>query len=140
MVRRRFARRIQQSAGFTLLEVIVATAIASLAFIALFNMSSDGIIASGTATSTEEAIERARSHLAAISRDSDLNEGEYEGEDGGGFRWRISVHPVEISGSETTTHTGFVGQLLAVEVTVSWGRGHRVRAVTLKSLCLRTST
>jgi general secretion pathway protein I len=120
-----------------LLEVIVATAIAALALIALFNLSGDGLMASETATNTEEAIERARSHLAALSHDSDLSEGEYEGEDGGGFRWRISVHPVEISQNKKT---GFTQQLLAVEVTISWGWRHGGRAVTLKSLCLRTST
>ncbi|MGA8379996.1 MAG: prepilin-type N-terminal cleavage/methylation domain-containing protein, partial [Stellaceae bacterium] len=58
------------AAGFTLLEVIVALAIASFALIGLFQAGSGGLFAVDTAARAEEALQRAQSHLAAVGRDA----------------------------------------------------------------------
>jgi prepilin-type N-terminal cleavage/methylation domain-containing protein len=80
--------------GFTLLEVLVAFAIAALALTVLFRASGSGLAATQAAARYQEAVVRARSHLAALSRDAALPIGEAEGDDGGGFRWRLRVTPV----------------------------------------------
>src|ERR1700751_5735278 len=77
--------------GFTLLEVVVALAIAGLALVGLFRAGSGGLFAVDTAARAEEAVQRAQSHLAAIGRDAALVEGELTGDDGGGYRWSLSV-------------------------------------------------
>src|SRR5260370_17458600 len=80
--------------GFTLLEVIVAFAIAALALVGLFRAGSGGLFAVDTAARAEEAVQRAQSHLAAVGRDAALVEGELTGDDGRGYRRALRVPPV----------------------------------------------
>src|SRR4051794_41784738 len=74
--------------GLTLLEVVVALAIASLALVGMFRAGSGGLFASDTAARVDEAIERAQSHLAAFGRPGAVAPGELAGGDGGGFSSR----------------------------------------------------
>src|SRR5215831_1791757 len=83
----------RNSAGFTLLEVVVALVIAGLALVGLFQAGSGGLFAVDTAARAEEALQRAQSHLAAVGRNAALVEGVSEGDDGGGYRWRLRVQP-----------------------------------------------
>lgn len=114
--------------GFTLLEVLVALAIAGLALIAFFRAGGDSLMAVDTAGRAEEAVERARSHLAALGADAPLAPGETEGDDGGGYRWRLRITPVSTWQAPPAAAT-----LFDVEVAISW-RGHdHNRAVVLKT-------
>ena len=88
------ARERGQQKGFTLLEVVVATAIAGLALVGLFKAGTAGVFAGNTASRVEEAIERAQSHLAAFGREGAVVASELEGEDGGGYRWRLRAIPL----------------------------------------------
>jgi general secretion pathway protein I len=123
--------------GFTLLEVVVALAIAGLALVALFQAGSTGLFAADTSARAEEAVERAQSHLAAVGRDAALTAGQFTGDDGGGYRWRLGVQPLASrqtpgpDGVSTITTT-----LFAVEVEISWRDEGRSRSVVLKTLRL----
>ena len=88
------ARERGQQKGFTLLEVVVATAIAGLALAGLFKAGTAGVFAGNTASRVEEAVERAQSHLAAFGREGAVVASELEGEDGGGYRWRLRAIPL----------------------------------------------
>jgi general secretion pathway protein I len=120
--------------GFTLLEVIVALAIASFAFAGLFRAGGSGLFAVDTATRTEEAVERAQSHLAAVGKDAALLEGDFDGDDGGGYRWRLRVRPMATEqaavqqGEFSTKIT-----LFDVEVAISWNASGHDRSVVLRS-------
>lgn len=131
------AERSSADAGFTLLEVIVAVAIAGLALVGLFQAGSGGVFAVDTAARAEEALQRAQSHLAAIGRDAALVQGDSTGDDGAGYRWRLQVQPV--SQRQGVAADGITPQnttLFSVEVAVSWeSRGHQ-RAVILRTLRL----
>ncbi len=133
------AKRPPADAGFTLLEVIVAVAIAGLALVGLFQAGSGGVFAVDTAAHAEEALQRAQSHLAAIGRDAALVQGDVTGDDGGGYRWRLQVEPVSQRGGVAAD--GITPQnttLFSVEVAISWElRGHH-RAVILRTLRLGT--
>jgi general secretion pathway protein I len=126
--------------GFTLLEVVVALAIAGLALVALFQAGSTGLFAVDTSTRAEEAVERAQSHLAAVGRGVALAAGQFTGDDGGGYHWRLSVAPMATrqvpapDGISTTTMT-----LYNVAVEISWRDLGRERAVVLKTLRLGTT-
>jgi general secretion pathway protein I len=123
--------------GFTLIEVVVALAIASLALVGLFEAGSGGLFATDNAAQAEEAAERAQSHLAAIGRDAALVAGDSAGDDGGGYRWHLRVVP-----AATRPLAGLVGAppnlltLYDVEVAESWRSGGHVRQVVLTTMRL----
>jgi general secretion pathway protein I len=130
-----------RTAGFTLLEVVVALAIAGLSLVLLFRAGADGVVAVDTATRAEEAVERAQSHLAAVGNDVPLRPGETEGDDGGGYRWRVRVDPVaawpiapigsgRIRGGAASPYSR---TLYDVEVAISWRGRHHDRSVVLKT-------
>jgi len=133
--------RMPRSAGFTLLEVVVALAIAAVALVGLFQAGSGGLFAVDTAARVQEAVQRAQSHLAAVGRDAALVEGDFTDEDGGGFRWRLQVRPV---GSRQVLTAGANANetqtLFDVEVAISWPGHSGDRAVVLKTLRLGTAT
>jgi general secretion pathway protein I len=123
--------------GFTLLEVVVALAIAALALVGLFRAGSSGLFAVDTAARAEEAVQRAQSHLAAVGRDAALVEGDSTGDDGGGYRWALRVRPLTArqslapDGVSSTTTT-----LFNVEVAISWSGRAGDRSVVLRTLRL----
>lgn len=139
-----------RTAGFTLLEVVVALAIAGLSLVLLFRAGADGLVAVDTATRTEEAVERAQSHLAALGNDVTLAAGETEGDDGGGYRWRVKINPVAAWPAAAPVGTGIrrgaeiaiAPTLYDVEVAISWRGRHHDRSVVLKTqrLAVMSST
>jgi general secretion pathway protein I len=123
--------------GFTLLEVIIALIIASLAAAALLAAVGTGLSATRTASMVDQALVRAKSHLAAATHGARLVPGETSGDDGGGFRWRQRVAVVA---STTLRPVGMIGpraaasipvSLYAVSVSISWSDGGTERQVRL---------
>ena len=118
-----FGRRIDTLAGegreggFTLLEVLVAFAIAAPA-----------------AAAYQEAISRAQSRLDALGDDG-LAAGERTGDDGGGFRWRTRIASLASTTPSRPTPRGSPyaagAALYAVTVEVSWSSPGGARAFTL---------
>ena len=80
--------------GFTLLEVMVALVIAAFALTLLYDAVSGGVAGVEIANHYAEGMSRARSHLAALGTNVTSLAGEHEGDDGGGYRWRIRVEPI----------------------------------------------
>jgi general secretion pathway protein I len=130
-----------RTAGFTLLEVLIALAIAGLSLVLLFRAGADGLVAVDTARRAEEAVQRAQSHLAALGNQGTLTAGETEGDDGGGYRWRVRVNPVAAwpaasigSGGNRSGAAGpYPLTLYDVEVAVVWRGRHHDRSVVLKT-------
>lgn len=123
--------------GFTLLEVVVALIIAAMAAVALFDAVGIGLHTTRSASLYDQAIVRAKSHLAAAAYGSRLAPGDQSGDDGGGFRWRLHVAPVEsvvlrpngLNGPRAATTYPVV--LYAVTVWVGWNDGGTERQVRL---------
>jgi general secretion pathway protein I len=126
--------------GFTLLETVVALAIAGMAFVALFQAGSSGLFAVDTASRADEALERARSHLAALGAAATLIPGDTEGDDGGGYRWHQHVQPIASRPLQPRdAGTAAIVTLFDVEVSITWPARHHQRAVVLKSERLAAS-
>lgn len=120
------------AAGFTLLEVIVALVIAGLALVVMFRAGGDGLFAVNTAGRAEEAVQRAQSHLAAVGRDVGLMQGMTEGDDGGGYHWRLRIEPAaQWSVQPSTSAPPLVTTLYNVEVAITWAGRHHDDAVVL---------
>jgi general secretion pathway protein I len=131
---------LRNGAGFTLLEVVVALAIAGLALVGMFQAGGTGLFAAGTAARAEEAVERAQSHLAAVGRDAALTAGQFTDDDGGGYRWRLSIQPTATRQTPGPDGVSTVSTALyAVEVEISWRDAGHERSVVLKTLRLGTA-
>src|ERR1700756_1038801 len=132
--------RSSPDSGFTLLEVVVALAIAALAVVGLFQAAGGGLLAANTAGRVEEAVQRAQSHLAAIGRSAALIQGEFTDDDGGGYRWRLRVQPVATrqvlapDGNSAANMT-----LFDVEVAILWSGRAGDRSVVLRTLRMGTA-
>jgi general secretion pathway protein I len=129
-----------RSVGFTLLEVVVALAIAAVALVGLFQAGSGGLFAVDTAARAQEAVQRAQSHLAAVGRDAALVQGDFTDDDGGGYRWRLSVRPVASQQVPAAGGNANGSEILFdVEVAISWPGHTGDRSVVLKTLRLGTA-
>jgi general secretion pathway protein I len=135
------AERSCRDSGFTLLEVVVALAIAALAIVGLFDAAGGGLLAVNAAGRVEEAVQRAQSHLAAIGRSAALIQGEFTDDDGGGYHWRLRARPVATrqvaapDGNAAATAT-----LFDVEVAISWPGFRGERSVVLRTMRLSAKT
>ncbi|MBO0736920.1 MAG: prepilin-type N-terminal cleavage/methylation domain-containing protein [Alphaproteobacteria bacterium] len=127
--------RASRAYGFTLLEVVIALAIAGLALVVLFRAGSGGLVSVDTAARAEEALERAQSHLAAVGHDAALVAGNLTGDDGGGYRWTLRVRPLAARPSLAPDGvTPIATTLFSVEVAISWPGPAGERSVVLRTL------
>lgn len=123
--------------GFTLLEVIIALIIAGIAAGALFEAVGSSLHATQTAGMYDQAIVRAKSRLTAPTHGTKLAVGDWRGDDGGGFHWRLrvsrvasaAVHPNGLVGPRAGSSLPVV--LYGVSVWISWNDGGTQRDVQL---------
>jgi general secretion pathway protein I len=121
--------RADRSAGFTLLEALIAFAILALALTALLQGTLGGLRTTQAAGRTEEALARARSRLAALEA-APIRAGDQRGQDGGGFAWRTRIVPAESAAGRT---------LYAISVGIAWLDGDTPREVRLETQRLGTA-
>lgn len=131
--------------GFTLLEVLIAFAIAAITLAVVIEGSISALSATHVARETQDAIVRARSRLAAMEGGA-LVPGERSGDDGGGFRWHSRVAELS-SATDSRTAASLprgtaspLETLYAVSISVSWRSAGRERTVQLDSTRLATAS
>ena len=118
-------------AGFTLLEVLVAFVIAALALGVLFEGSISGLKSARISAHYQEALSRARSHLAGLLVQN-MAAGTQTGDDGGGFIWQTQETPLATA-KVPVGHGNGMPVLYALRATISWNMDGAARAVTLHS-------
>ena len=127
---------VSRNSGFTLLEVLIALVIASLALGVLFSGAVTGLRSTQISIHYEEAVSRSRSHLAVIGVGSPVTPGDQSGDDGSGFHWHVHIAPVTSGvatfGEIDPAHAPRV-VLYVVDVAVSWAMDGSPRSVTLQS-------
>jgi len=114
-----------RSAGFTLLEVVVARAIMAIALGVLYRAVGGGVRTVGDLSAYSRAVAIGESVLQM--RDSVPAEGWSESGQWEGFRWSVASAPYEPGGGAGTT-------LHRVQVDVAWTDGLRDRSFSLVSL------
>jgi general secretion pathway protein I len=123
--------------GFTLLEVMIALVIAALALGVLFASGLSALRAAHAASRYEQAIARARSHLALAVHAAPLVAGDWQGDDGGGFVWHLRVTPLastDVRPLNAVTLRGassFPLTLCTLSIRIGWREGGRQREVRL---------
>lgn len=114
-----------RSAGFTLLEVVVALAIMAIALGVLYRAVGGGVRTVGDLSAYSRAVAIGESVLQM--RDSVPAEGWNESGQWEGFRWSVTSAPYEPGSGEGVP-------LHRVQVDVAWSDGLRDRSFSLVSL------
>mgnify|MGYP001093098421 CR=1 FL=1 len=126
----------QACRGFSLLEVLVAFIILSLALGVLMRIFSGGLGNIGAAEHYSRAVAIAESQLAAAGIESPLTEGENAGETENGYTWRTSVRRYDAD-EQPLEGVVLPVDLYQVEVTVNWDHTattpRTLRFVTLRA-------
>ena len=123
---------VHDERGFALLEVLIAFVIAALALGVLFDAGVSALRGARAASRYEQAIARARSHLALAVHASPLVAGDWQGDDGGGFIWHLRVAPLAstavrpVNAVSLRGSSSFPVTLCAVSVGIAWREGKRV--------------
>ena len=135
-VERSHASRRPLDAGFTLIEVLVATVIAALALIALLENFSSGLSAVSRLAARDRAVALAQSVLETAGARELLTEGVETGQPSDGIEWRtITRRRDDLIYSDPATM--FVVPY-EVEVEVTWRDGWRWRSLTLRTIRVGT--
>jgi general secretion pathway protein I len=117
--------------GFTLLEVLVAFVIAALALGVMLRVATDSLKESAVSARYEEAVVRAKSHLAMLTGGGSLMAGNWSGDDGGGYRWQIHVTSLSQATAEANGGSQVPIALYYVSVSITWSEGDHTRVVRL---------
>jgi general secretion pathway protein I len=129
--------RTRGEQGFTLLEVLIAFVIAALALGVLFDAGVSALRGARAASRYEQAIARARSHLALAVHASPLVAGDWQDDDGGGFIWYLRVAPLASAAVRPVNAVSLRGMssfpvtLCEVSVWIAWREGKASREVRL---------
>ncbi len=121
----------RRQSGFTLIEVLVALAIAALGLGVLVAAATTGIGNAGIADKYIHATRLCQSHLAEVGFTIPLKPGVYSGGDGEGFRWRAQIASLGSHRQDAAGTTAL--RLYAVTIHESWPSGARRRSVALSS-------
>lgn len=122
----------ESSAGFTLLEVLVALAIAAVALSTLIPMLGD-VLRRATDTETmSAAILLAQSKLAAIGREHPLITGSSTGTTAEGLRWQARVERY----GDAAEQRAWPVAAYAVTVEVRWQERGKDKSIALATLRL----
>jgi hypothetical protein len=119
------------------LEVLVALALAALAVAVLSHSGMSGLHLASSSSRYEEAITRARSHLAMAVHAVPLEAGDWRGDDGHGYSWHLHVTPIATTSIHTAgalTRRGSADVelgLWSVAVSISWREAAGPRQVRL---------
>ena len=120
-----------EARGFTLVEVLVAFAIAAIALATLFRIFAGGLQSAQISEAEARATMLAESRLAAVGVEQPLAEDDQAGETEDGYRWRIAARGID-SGEGAHPVRRY-----EVTVTVAWGpEDERERAVVLRTIRL----
>ena len=129
-------RRRRDEAGFTLIEVLVAFVLLSLALGAVIRAFSDSTRRIDSTAAWEIATQLAESRLATVGIETPLGPGEQEGRFADArFSWRQSVRAPADATSTTAPLVPYI-----VELTVSWEERGSPRSLALTTLRLARAT
>ena len=125
-----------RQSGFTLIEVLVALAIAGVALAAIVGVFSSSVAGQTAADGAAAALAVAEDHMADAEATAILRPGDSTGVFAGRYRWRVVVAPYKDAGAEPVDPLAATVRLLRIEVTVAWADGSRRRRIALDTLRL----
>lgn len=132
------------SAGFTLLEVVVALALVAMALVPLLRLHLLSLDATLRAQDLTTAVLLAQGQLAAMGAFPETGEesGKYEEPELNRFHWQTAVteHMIGSLDSEGGSGIGDEIEVRHITVTVLWADGQRERLYTLEAYATANTT
>ena len=136
----------RRTGGFTLIEVLIALAVAGLALAAMAGVFGTGAIGHETAADANTALNLAEEKLAGAEAVAAIRPGRTAGSYAGRFDWRVSVAPYNDPDDPTAALAPAVNplpsqsaaglRLYRIEATVAWRDGRRQRQLAVSTLRL----
>jgi general secretion pathway protein I len=120
-----------RQAGFTLLEVLVATAILGIAVAVVLQLFSANLRAISDSGDYVIAITRAEMKMREILSNNDLSENAYSETTNDGYRMDIAIAETLQDRTENLQK-----RLLEIVLTIHWTKGTKERAYTLRTMKL----
>jgi general secretion pathway protein I len=117
----------RRDGGFTLLEVLVAMVILSVAVVTLIQLSSQGLRLLRVSGEHQDAVMLAD----RLARSADVSGERVDTGHEGAFAWERRTKLVVFPADLTTTNTD-APRLLSLSVAVKWGSGRSVEVSTLR--------
>lgn len=131
--------RERVQAGFTLVEVMIATAIAAIGIVSLLELFSGSTRLVGVSAEQTEALIVARSIMDAALWQADVDESDQSSGSYGNYRWEIEVYELEpqlgqVEGEEQEPETLSEDfELKEIRVRVSWPTPSGDRSIQLET-------
>jgi prepilin-type N-terminal cleavage/methylation domain-containing protein len=129
LVDRRSRPPYPSSGGFTLLEVLVALSLLSIALVVILQLFSANLRGIATSEDMTKAVMKAESAMRAVVDDEEIEEKSASETTPDGYRIDVAITNAE---EERTENLSL--RLLQIHLTVHWKDGVKERAVTLRTV------
>jgi general secretion pathway protein I len=123
------------TAGFTLIEVIVALAVVGLALAAIAGVFSNGLLGHEVAADADAALALAEERLALAEAAEILRPGTSSGHFADRFDWQTTIAPYDDT-PDQAPRPAISLRLYRIAVSIAWRDGHRSRQLALSTLRL----
>ena len=120
---------LNKTAGFTLLEVLVALALLGVAVTVVLQLFSANLRSISASEEYVAGSLEAQAKMREVLEDKDISEGTQNGITDNGYRFQVSV-----SDSLTERSESLSVKLMEIEVKVYWTQGNKEKFLTLKTL------
>ena len=121
--------RFPQCGGFTLLEVLVALALLSVALVVILQLFSANLRGIAVSEDLAKAVMKAESAMREVLDDEDIAEKSSSETTSDGYRVDVAITNAEEGRTENLSL-----KLLQIRLTVHWKDGIKERALTLKTM------
>ncbi len=124
-----FQKPGQRSAGFTLLEVLVAMAVLSIAIVAVFELFSADLRGLSASDDYAAAVIKAEAKMREVLDDEKLTERSWQETSDDGYVFAGVIKKIDENRTEKLPV-----DLLEIDLTVTWTRGMKERSFSLKTM------
>ena len=130
----RFGKGFYITAGFTLIEVVVALAILGVGLTVIMELFSGGLRLARTSEEYTKAMNFARTKMEEIISKQNIEEGTDEGKcDDDTFHWQVKIKKADILPIEKDSDFKPPVELFQVRVDIFWKSGSKERSASIES-------
>jgi len=115
--------------GFTLLEVLVSTALLATVFVAVVGLASQSLRNITRMKPQESALLHAREKMNEVLLLEELGPGTQSGEWRDGYRWQMQISPSSYNAQLQDRTNG----LFDIRIVIRWGESEREKAYTVET-------